>query len=327
VRFSLAPGPAIFITPANESANPEGMREKAMRAQPAYLMIDPAHYDVHYQINPWMKPDAWTADPTGNHAKALTAWAALRMAIEDSGGQVHVAPGAAGLPDMVFPANAAIVLGRRALAARFFHPERRGEEPHYLAALEALVGQGVLDEVVQIEGCFQEGAGDCIWDASRSLFWVGSGPRSSAGSAAVIEDHFGQQVVHLPLATEQFYHLDTCFCPLSGGEILYYPPALTAQAERRLRDLVPAHLLIEATAEDAAGFCVNAVSLGRTVIMARPSLTLRARLAERGYQVLGVDLAPFMLSGGAAFCMTLRLDLASATAARAPERALAASMA
>ena len=180
-----------------------------------------------------------------------------------------------------------------------------------MAAFEALKAQGLLTDVVQIEGCFQEGAGDCIWDASRNLFWVGSGPRSTPESAEIIARQFGQQVVHLPLATEQFYHLDTCFCPLSGGEILYYPPALTAEARRRLHDLVPAHLLIEATAEDAAGFCVNAVSLGRAIVMARPPLSLRDRLTEQGYDVMGVDLSPFILSGGGAFCMTLRLDLKS----------------
>ena len=157
-----------------------------------------------------------------------------------------------------------------------------------------------------------EGAGDCIWDAARRLFWVGSGPRSSSAAVAEIGAYFGQQTVHLPLATERFYHLDTCFCPLSGGEILYYPPALTCEATGRLRDLVPPDLLIEASAEDAAAFCVNAVCIDRTIVMANPPLSLRRRLQERGYDVVGVDLAPFILSGGGAFCMTLRLDLKSA---------------
>ena len=285
-----------------------------MTAQPSYLMTDPALYDVAYQINPWMRPEVWSADPAANRKAAIDASQALRIALEDSGGTVHMMPAAAGLPDLVFPANAAVVLDGKALVARFRHDERMGEEPHFLRALNSLRDGGLLAEVTQIEGCFQEGAGDCIWDASRSLFWIGSGPRSDAVSAAIIGKYFGQQVVHLPLATEQFYHLDTCFCPLSGGEILYYPPALTAEARGRLRDLVPPHLLIEATAEDAAAFCVNAVSLARTVVMAKPPLTLRRRLEERGYQVLGVDLAPFMLSGGGAFCMTLRLDLKSALA-------------
>jgi N-dimethylarginine dimethylaminohydrolase len=287
-----------------------------MTTQPTYLMTEATAFDV----NPWMKPDVWRADPDAHRRAALEGSAALRIALEDSGAVVHTIPAVAGQPDLVFPANAGIVLDGKALVARFRHAERRGEEPHFMAAFERLKARGLLTDVAFVDGCFQEGAGDCIWDASRNLFWVGSGPRSTPESAAIIARHFGQQVVHLPLATEQFYHLDTCFCPLSGGEILYYPSALTADARRRLHDLVPAHMLIEATAEDAAAFCVNAVSLNRTIVMATPPLSLRDRLTERAYHVLGVDLGPFILSGGGAFCMTLRLDLKSVVA-RAMARA------
>jgi len=285
-----------------------------MTTQPVYLMTDATAFDVAYTINPWMRPDVWSADPTALRRAALEGSTALRIALEDSGAVVHIVPAVGGQPDLVFPANAGIVLDGKALVARFRYPERRGEEPHFMAAFERLKAEGRLTDVAFIEGCYQEGAGDCIWDASRNLFWVGSGPRSTPESAEIIARHFGQQVVHLPLATEQFYHLDTCFCPLSGGEILYYPPALTAEARRRLHDLVPAHLLIEASPEDAAAFCVNAVSLNRAIIMAKPPLSLRDRLGERGYDVLAVDLSPFILSGGGAFCMTLRLDLKSVVA-------------
>ena len=285
-----------------------------MTTQPTYLMTDATAFDVAYTINPWMKPDVWSADPAAHRRAALEGSTALRIALEDSGAVVHTVPAVEGQPDLVFPANAGIVLDGKALVARFRHAERRGEEPHFMAAFERLKAEGLVTDVVQIDGCYQEGAGDCIRDASRNLFWVGSGPRSTPDSAEIIARHFGQQVVHLPLATEQFYHLDTCFCPLSGGEILYYPPALTPEAHRRLLDLVPAHLLIEATTEDAAGFCVNAVSLNRAIVMAKPPLSLRDRLTERGYDVMGVDLAPFILSGGGAFCMTLRLDLKSVVA-------------
>jgi len=200
------------------------------------------------------------------------------------------------------------------VVARFRHPERAGEEPHYRAALEALRDRGLLDEVVQIEGCYQEGAGDCIWDANRRLFWAASGPRSTPESVDVLADCFGQTMVHLHLATEQYYHLDTCFCLLSGGEILYYPPALTKAALAALHAHTTADQRIEASAEDAEAFCVNAVSVGRKLIMASPPAALEDRLTERGYDVVSVKLEPFMLSGGGAFCMTLRLDLTSAPA-------------
>ena len=276
-----------------------------------FLMTDPTHYCVGYEINPWMRPDAWGADPAGNGRAARAAWSGLKAAIEAEGARVRVLGGLPGQPDMVFPANAAIVLNRMALVSRFRHAERSGEEPGFLASFQALKAEGLLDHVAQIE-VVQEGAGDCIWDAGRRLFWAGEGPRSSPDAAPIIARYFGQEVVRLPLASERYYHLDTCFCPLPGGEILYYPPALTPEALRRLHDRVPAAQLIEAAAGDAEGFSVNAVAIDRTIIMARPTSRLKAALSERGYRVVGLDLAPFLLSGGGAFCMTLRLDLESA---------------
>ena len=277
------------------------------------LMTDPAHYQVGYEINPWMRPQLWSADPDANGRAATSAWTALKAALEAAGARVETIPGAPGLPDMVFPANAAVVLDGRALMARFRCPERQGEEPLFRAAFEALRRRGLLDEVTTIgAGVFQEGAGDAIWDAGRGLFWTGYGQRSSREASCLVGDHFGRPVVALELATPRFYHLDTCFCPLPGGEVVYWPEAFTHAALRRIHDIVPGADLIEATPADAAGFCVNAVTVGSTVIMARPTPCLKARLAERGYRVVELDLSPFILSGGAAFCMTLRLDHTSA---------------
>jgi len=271
-----------------------------------------------------MKPDAWRGGGPANHLAAERAWSVLKGALETSGAKVHAMAGVAGVPDLVFPANAAVVLNRTALLARFRYPQRQGEEPHNLAAFEGLRAAGVLDRVVSFDDdIYQEGAGDCIWDAARQLFWVASGPRSSPRSMARIAEVFGEQAVHMPLATDRYYHLDTCFCPLSGGEVLYYPPALSESALAALHErTLPDQRLIASDA-DAEAFCVNAVSLGRDVIMARPPARLASRLAERGYRVIGVDLDPFLLSGGGAFCMTLRLDLTS-EAALAPDFAKAA---
>ena len=279
-------------------------------------MTDPAHYDVSYAINPWMAPGAWARDAEAHRRAAVRAWRTLHDAIEADGATVLTVPGAPGLPDMVFPANAAVVLDRRALLARFRHTERRGEEPCVAAIFERLRSRGLLDEVATLpERCYQEGAGDCVWDAARGHFWAGVGPRSTREAAAAVADFFGVPVTPLDLVSDRYYHVDVCLCPLSGGEVLYYPPAFSTAALGRLRDAVPADQRIEATAEDAAAFSANAVNLGRTIVMATPPMRLRAVLEERGYRVVPLDLAPFLLSGGAAFCMTLRLDLQQARAA------------
>ena len=289
--------------------------------RPTFLMTDPEHFQVAYEINPWMKPAAWGADPVVWRRTARKGWEALKSALEHAGAEVRVMPGVEGLPDLVFPANAAIVLDGKALVARFRHPERAGEAPHFHDAFEALWRAGVVDEVTDITDVFQEGAGDCIWDANRRLFWTASGPRSTPESLKVVADYFNQPVVHMPLATEAYYHLDTCFCPLSGGEILYYPPALSDTALHAIFKHTTPDQRIEATDRDAEAFCVNAVSLGRKLIMARPGAELHDRLTARGYDVIGIDLEPYMLSGGGAFCMTLRLDRVSQPAVRGLEAA------
>lgn len=288
--------------------------------QPTILLIDPTHYDVSYSINPWMDPARWASDPLGMHRSAVTAFESLRTALLAAGFAVEVAQGTAGQPDMVFPANAAVVLDGRALLARFRYPQRRGEEAPFARIFEDLRLRGLLSEVSLLpEGCYQEGAGDCIWDATRGHFWAGFGPRSTRAAANAVSAYFDRPVVALELATEQSYHLDVCFCPLSGGEILYYPPAFTAESLVALRRRVPASQRIEATEADLRHFSVNAVNLHDQVVMTRTTPHLRSELGQRGYRLHEVDLTPFMLSGGGAYCMTLRLDRSSAGASTAGE--------
>jgi N-dimethylarginine dimethylaminohydrolase len=280
-----------------------------MNTTPVFLMTDARHFGVSYQINPWMRPDMWQTDQADLKIAALAGAAALRSALEHIGAKIETVPAVADLPDLVFPANAAIVLDGRVLIARFLHPERQGEEKIFRTAFLDLKARGLVTDVIDLpEGVLQEGAGDCIWDKDRGFFWAGYGQRSTANSLPVIADTFGRHVVGLELATDRFYHLDTCFCPLSGGKLLYYPPAFTPKALATIHACVRPQDRIEATDEDAAAFCVNAVNVGRRIVMAKAPVALKTRLNALGYTVTEVDLAPFILSGGGAYCMTLRLD-------------------
>ncbi len=289
------------------------------------LMIRPDHYDVSYAINPWMDPQAWQAAGDSARVQAAEQWLALAAALRRAGAEVINEPGVADLPDMAFPANAAVVLDRVALLARFRHPERQAEEAPTHALFQRLLGAGHLDEVRLLpESVTQEGAGDALWDAARGHFWAAHGPRSSRDSLPVLAATFGQPVVGLELATRSYYHLDTCFCPLPGGEVMYYPPAFTPDSLRRIAHLVPASHRLEATVDEAAAFSLNAVAVGRTLVMATPPDSLRRRLEAWGYTVVAVDLSRFRQSGGGAYCMTLRLDRRSEAGATGIRRPLAA---
>jgi N-dimethylarginine dimethylaminohydrolase len=285
-------------------------------SRPLFLLTDPTHFEVTYTINPWMRPRAWAEDPVGHLAAARRNFQSLVAALTAARARVEVMPGVTGLPDMAFPANGAIVFDRRALLARFRHPQRRGEEQHFREHFRLLLERrSILDEVAQLPpNCFQEGAGDCIWDPVRGRFWAGYGQRSTRQAAVEISAFFGRETTALELVSPRFYHLDVCFCALSGGEIFYYPPAFSAASLAAIRDVVAPEDLIEATDEDAARFNVNAINIDDRLVMATASPDLVARLAERGYRVSEVDLQPFIMAGGGAYCMSLRLDNCSATA-------------
>jgi arginine dihydrolase len=295
------------------------MRENAASAaRPRLLMCRPRHFAVSYRINPWMDPVAWADRGEALALAAEREWSAYHRALQANGAAIELVPPQPELPDLVFTANAAIVLDRRALLARFRHPERRREEPHFAAAFRALQARGLLDAVAELPpGLALEGAGDCIWDARRGLFWMGAGPRSDAAAAAAVEDQFGVGCIALELVNPSYYHLDTAFCALPAGDVIYYPRAFSPAGLARIRrEVAPAHR-IEISGADAAKLAANAVCFGRTLILSSCSAALRRRLERRGYTVIETPLPAFLRSGGSACCLTLRLDHRSQEAARA----------
>jgi N-dimethylarginine dimethylaminohydrolase len=294
--------------------------------QPAahILMCAPEHFAVAYRINPWMDPARWERHARAQATAASAQWTALHGTLRELGAAIELVPPAAGLPDLVFTANAAVVLDRKALLARFRYPQRKGEEAHFAAAFKSLKARGLIDSVKPLpDGIMLEGAGDCVWDAARAQFWLGYGPRSDLAAGRAVEETFGFETVALELADPRFYHMDTALSPLPRGEVMYLPQAFTAAGRAAIRARVPAHQRIEIAPQDGAKLAANAVCLGDTIVLSGCSETLRAKLAARGYHVVTVPLDAFLASGGSAFCLTLRLDRQSG--AMAPRRRASAA--
>lgn len=287
------------------------------QGNPRILMCQPEHFGVVYSINPWMNPAEW-----GRHEQALAAashgqWMALHKTLRDLGARIELVPPAEGLPDLVFTANAAVVMDRKVLLARFRHPQRRAEEDHLATAFQRLRTRGIIDDIVALpDGVTLEGAGDCVFDRTRNLFWLGYGPRSDAAAAKAVEDAFGLDVVALELIDPRFYHMDTALSALPRGEIMYVPEAFTAEGRAIIASHAPALQRIAIGAEDATQLCANAVCIGDDLVMSACSDRMRAQLTERGYRVVTTPLTAFLRSGGSAFCLTLRLDLASPQSVR-----------
>jgi len=290
-------------------------------ARARILMCAPEHFAVSYAINPWMDPAGWARDGGALAAAAWREWTALHRALSDLGAIVELMAPVRGLPDLVFTANSAVVLDGIALLARFRHAERRREEPQVEAAFRKLAGRGLIDAVRRLpDGIALEGAGDCVFDASRGLFWMGFGPRSDAAARSIVAGTFGREVVALELADPRFYHMDTAFSPLPRGEAMYVPGAFTPNGLAAIRERVAPQARIELGDADAGRLAANAVAIGDVVVMSSCSGRLRSVLRERGYRVRTTPLGSFLRSGGSAFCLTLRLDRASMTATAAARR-------
>lgn len=281
----------------------------SLKRQAHYVMCRPQHFAVQYSINPWMNPDAWAANACILTQAAGLQWQRLYDALLTQGAQVEIFEAAPDLPDLVFTANAAVVVDRKALLARFRHPQRRLEEPVFARALHHMRLQGALDVVEEFpKDLVLEGAGDCIWDRERNHFWLGFGQRSDRASQQAVVDFFGSDCVALELADPRFYHLDTAFCPLPFGEIIYYPAAFTDAARRAIENRVPPSRQILLGEEDAAKFAANSIAFGRLILMSSCSTKLRRQLEERQYTVIATPLHAFLRAGGSACCLTLRID-------------------
>src|SRR5579863_5339006 len=168
--------------------------------QPRILMCRPKHFAVTYAINPWMDPAGWAADGRALAAVARREWERLHHTLLRLGAGIDLLPPVPALPDLVFTANAAVVMDRKALLSRFRHDERRREQPYFERMFRELKARGYLDGIVHLpEGIVLEGAGDCVWDGQRGLFWMGHGPRSVLAARDTVETTFGRQVVALKL--------------------------------------------------------------------------------------------------------------------------------
>jgi N-dimethylarginine dimethylaminohydrolase len=264
-----------------------------------FLMCRPQYFDVSYIINPWMANNLHQV----SHSQACSQWNTLFGLMQD-GASVELIEPEPNLPDMPFTANAGLVVGTTVLLSSFRHAERQTEERHFERWFR---DHGFTVHKLPREIPF-EGAGDALLDRARGCIWMGYGHRSARAAGTYIEKLFCLEVIPLELTDPRFYHLDTCFCPLPGGRVMYYPAAFGAASQELLKRKVLAEDAILVDEEDAKKFACNAVSMGDKVILNGVSDLLRERLERTGFQAAQAPLSEFLRAGGASKCLTLRLE-------------------
>jgi N-dimethylarginine dimethylaminohydrolase len=204
-----------------------------------------------------------------------------------------------GVPDMVFTANAGLVRGRDVVISRFRYKERQAEERHFRAWFER---NGF--SILELDSGAFEGEGDALF-AGSTLF-CGYGFRSDLVAHERVASLLSvEQMVPVELKDPRFYHLDTCFCPLTSKLAMVFPGAFSEEGLKALERSIE---LIRVPEENAERFVCNAVVLGRDIVLPAGCSETYALLASHGFSAHPVELSEFIKAGGAAKCLSLRLE-------------------
>ncbi|HEX5940127.1 MAG TPA: arginine deiminase family protein [Dehalococcoidia bacterium] len=258
-------------------------------------MCPPEFYDVRYEINPWM-----SLKRPANHGQALGQWNHLYESLKAAGAEVELVQPVDGVPDLVFTANAGLVLGERVVLANFRYPERQPEEPLFKKWFETA---GYQVDVIPDRLAF-EGEGDAFVVGESII--AGYRFRSDIRAHEILGEFAGSGVVSIELTDARFYHLDTCFCPLDSSTALYYPGAFDEYGIKALASVIAN--LVPVPEADALRFACNAVVLERDVYLQRDCRDTERALREMGFVPHEVDLTEFLKAGGSAKCLTLFLE-------------------
>ena len=263
------------------------------------LMCPPTFFTVDYVINPWMAGH----EDTLSLDRAKEQWQQLHDSIAEFAEVVTIDP-QPDLPDMVFTANAGVVYGNKAIASHFMPQERRPEESYF----KQWFRENGFDLLDLDEKIGFEGAGDCLLDRGGPWLWTGYGFRTEMEAHSEIKKFFDIDLISIRLTDERFYHIDTCFCPLTDGFLMYHPPAFDFESRIAIESRIPPHKRIIVDTQDAGDFGCNAVNIGDQVFLHRASDPLKARLMLAGFKVHEIELTEFLKAGGSAKCLTLKLN-------------------
>lgn len=261
------------------------------------LMCPPAHFNVVYDINPWMGETLRSPQPV-DRARAERQWQSLVDCYRALGHNVEMIKPQRGLPDMVFAANAATVIGGKVYTARYRYDERKGEEACFRRWFEE---HGFTD--INIAKEVNEGEGDLLY--LNDMLLAGHGFRTGIRAHAEAGRYFDLPVLSLHMVDPHFYHLDTALAALGPDNIAWYPPAFAPESQADLRRLFPNAVVADAS--DAAVLGLNFWCDGEHVVMPAGARNLAGELRQRGFDPMPVDLSELRKSGGSVKCCTLEL--------------------
>ena len=272
------------------------------------LVVQPRFFTVSYAINPYMK-DEQGALKKVDTSLALDQWKNLIKAFELSGLDVQVLDGRASFPDMVFAANQSFPFWNaqsktyEVILSNMNHQERKGEVPFFA---DWFASQNYKIHSLPHDMIF-EGTGDALLDPVRPLIWCGFGYRTSPQTLARISEITKTDLIPLELKNPYFYHLDTCFAPLTEHSAVVVKEAFTDEGLALLQTAF--EQLIYCSMDEAQKslganlFCPN----GRDIFIDQANHQLIEELQVLGFRIQTLQTSEFIKSGGSVFCLKLHL--------------------
>ncbi len=252
-------------------------------------MSPPDYFNIEYSINPWMN----TSNPVHKeHAKRQ--WQSLKNTYLNLGLKVDVIPPVKGLPDLVFTTDHGVWIGDTFYLSNFRYIERQKEQK---VVIPWYSSQGIKSQTLP-SICFLEG-GDVIFHHDH--IFLGHGFRTSLNTAQYLHNTTSYPVISLELVDEAFYHLDTCFLPVSSELAFYYPSAFTSAGIKSLKACFD--ILLPLSSHEAEGFACNSVIVNQNVLC-QPNPTFEQKILDLGYTPLTHDIHEFNKSGGGIHCLS-----------------------
>lgn len=282
---------------AQTQASSSTLADARTSAKFRVLMCRPTYFTVSYQINPWMD-----ASRPVDTQLAVDQWQSLVDAYTEAGHKVELIDPLAGMPDMIFAANGATIVGNLVYEAKFAFAQRAPEGPAYL---QWFADNGF--ETREAEHT-NEGQGDFLTVGKRIL--AGTGFRTDVRAHQELNAFTGAEVTTLQLVDDRFYHIDTALTVLDarpGAEnVAYYPAAFDDASQVILKDLYPDAIIAEDHEAEVLG--LNAFSDGRRVFMTPAAPTLAEKYAAAGFEPVLIDTSEILRAGGGIKCCTLVLS-------------------
>jgi arginine dihydrolase len=298
------------------------------------LMGDPCYFSVRGGANPHTR-NIWGIKKKVDPELARRQWHTMARVLVEHGAEVLVVEPHAGLPGLVYPANAGFLYPLEGCAAtdKTFHlanllPTRAAEREVYRPFLQAL---GFNTSAVRHRF---EGEADFFPAGRFMLFTYGRverqrfvprigvppwrriyGLRSEVDSIEELRPIApDREILMLELILEAHYHGDTVLCSFGPRRefLLAYMAGLSMESRRRLREAFGERLL-ELSVEDAAIYAANSFQVehqGRLFLFLPEGVSdqLLHSVRERGVEPVTVNVSEFLAKGGGSIkCMILDL--------------------